>query len=114
MQQKLLLVSQHLSYIITNKIVIKFKIKISSLKFACPRWAASQAETQFQGSDSSHELAALLLTESVQHALYSTKKPLYDLIVDAKSAFDKILAGFILKNAFLAGFRVQGLLIHRW
>ena len=73
-------------------------------------WAAAQAETQFQGSGSSHELAALLLTESVQHAVFSAKKPLFVIMLDAKSAFDKILVEFIIKNAFLAGSRGQGLL----
>ena len=73
-------------------------------------WAAVQAETQFQGSGSSHELAALLLTESIQHALFSSKKPLFVLLLDAKSAFDKILVEFLIKNAFLAGSRGQGLL----
>ena len=33
-------------------------------------WAAAQAETQFQGTGSSHELAALLLTETIQHSLF--------------------------------------------
>ena len=73
-------------------------------------WAAAQAETQFQGKGSSHELAALLLTESIQHAVFSAKKPLFVILLDAKSAFDKILVEFIIKNAFLAGSRGQGLL----
>ena len=73
-------------------------------------WAAAQAETQFQGSGSSHELAALLLTESIQHALFAAKKPLYVIMLDAKSAFDKILVEHIIKKAFLAGSRGQGLI----
>ena len=73
-------------------------------------WASVQAETQFQGSGSSHELAALLLTETVQHALFDAKKPLFVIMLDAKSAFDKILLEFIIRNAFLAGSRGQGLL----
>ena len=73
-------------------------------------WAAVQADTQFQGSGSSHELAALLLTETVQFSLYSVKKPLFVLMLDAKSAFDKILAEFVIRNAFLAGSKDQGLL----
>ena len=72
-------------------------------------WAAAQAETQFQGPGSSHELAALLLTECIQFSLYSSKTPLFVIMLDAKSAFDKILREFIVKNAFLAGSRGQGL-----
>ena len=73
-------------------------------------WAAVQAETQFQGVGSSHELAALLLTESIQYCIHSAKKPVYVVMLDAKSAFDKILVEFIIRNAFLAGSRGQGLL----
>ena len=73
-------------------------------------WAAVQAETQFQGTGSSHELAALLLTETIQFSIHSAKKPLFVLLLDAKSAFDKILSEVIIKNAFLAGSRGQGLL----
>ena len=73
-------------------------------------WAEKQAATQFQGPGSSHELAALLLTETVQHSLFTAMRPLFVLLLDAKSAFDKILAEFIIKNAFLAGSRGQGLL----
>ena len=73
-------------------------------------WAAAQAETQFQGPGSSHELAAILLTETIQFSLHSTKKPLFVLLLDAKSAFDKILVECIIRNAFLAGSRGQGLL----
>ena len=73
-------------------------------------WAAVQAETQFQGTGSSHELAALLLTETIQYSLYSARKPLFVLMLDAKSAFDKILKEFIIRNAFLAGSQGQGLL----
>ena len=73
-------------------------------------WAAVQADTQFQGTGSSHELAALLLSETIQFSLFSSKKPLFVLLLDAKSAFDKILSEVIIKNAFLSGSRGQGLL----
>ena len=66
-------------------------------------WAAAQAETQFQGTGSSHELAALLLTETIQHSLYVSKQPVYVLLLDAQSAFDKILRELCIRAAFLAG-----------
>ena len=69
-----------------------------------------QEETQFQGQGSSHELAALLLTESIQHSMYVTKSPVFVLMLDAKSAFDKIIKEFIIRNAFLAGTHGQALL----
>ena len=66
-------------------------------------WAAAQAETQFQGSGSSHELAAVLLTETIQHSLFVSKKPIFVLLLDAQSAFDKILCELVIRAAFLAG-----------
>ena len=73
-------------------------------------WAEAQAETQFQGSGSSHELAALLLTECVNFSIYSLKKPIFLLLLDAKSAFDLIPRESIIVNAFKAGTCDQGLL----
>ena len=72
-------------------------------------WADAQAETQFQGSGSSHELAALLLTESVNFSLFTAKKPVYVLLLDAKSAFDLMPRESIIVNAFKAGTHDQGL-----
>ena len=73
-------------------------------------WANVQAATQFQGSGSSHELAALLLTESIQHSLHVAKQPLFVLLLDAKSAFDKVVRECAVRNAYLAGTTGQGLL----
>ena len=72
-------------------------------------WAAAQAETQFQGSGSSHELAAVLLTETIQHSLFVSKKPIFVLLLDAQSAFDKILCELVIRAAFLAGTDGQAL-----
>ena len=72
-------------------------------------WAAAQAETQFQGTGSSHELAALLLTETIQFSLYSLKQPLFCILLDAQSAFDKILRELCICAAFLAGSHGEGL-----
>ena len=46
-------------------------------------WNEDQAPTQYQGSGMSHELASLLLTETVQHSLYISKRPVYALFLDA-------------------------------
>ena len=72
-------------------------------------WASAQAETQFQGTGSSHELAALLLTETIQFSLYTLKEPLFCILLDAQSAFDKILRELCIRAAFLAGSKGQGL-----
>ena len=73
-------------------------------------WAAMQADTQFQGSGSSHELAALLLTESINFSLFSAKKPVYLLLLDAKSAFDLVPKESIIVNAYKAGNTDQDLI----
>ena len=73
-------------------------------------WARVQAPTQFQGSGSSHELAALLFTECIHHSIFTVKKPLFALLLDAKSAFDKIVRQCAIRNAYLAGTSDQALL----
>ena len=74
------------------------------------QWQKVQAPTQFQGSGSSHDLAAILLTECIQHSLYSAKRPAYVLLLDAKSAFDKVVRECAVRNAYLAGTTDQALL----
>ena len=73
-------------------------------------WAEVQATTQFQGRGSSHELAALLLTECIQHSLHTLKEPVFVLLLDAKSAFDKVVRECVVRNAYLAGTTDKSLL----
>ena len=73
-------------------------------------WSAAQASTQFQGSNSSHELAALSITEAVIHGLYSNKEPVYALLLDALSAYDRVVIEHAIRCAFLAGTQDEGLL----
>ena len=73
-------------------------------------WEEAQASTQFQGPGSSHELASLLLTETVQYSLYNAKLPIFVLLLDAKSAFDKVVHECAVRNAYLAGSSDQGLI----
>ena len=66
-------------------------------------WKADKAETQYQAEGSSHELASLLLTECIQHSLYSAKKPIYILYLDAESAFDNVIRQLLVRKLYLAG-----------
>ena len=68
-----------------------------------PDWNSAQSSTQYQGEGSSHELAALLLTEVIQHSLYSLKLPVFAIFLDAKSAFDRVLKEILIRNLFVAG-----------
>ena len=69
----------------------------------CEKWNLEQAPTQYQGEISSHELATLLVTQVVQHSLFSRKEPVYLLFLDAKSAFDVVVPKPLLRNIYLAG-----------
>ena len=59
------------------------------------------------GTGSSHELAALLLTETIQFSLFHAKEPIFVLLLDALSAFDKILRELCIRAAFLLGVEVK-------
>ena len=73
-------------------------------------WNALQAPTQYQGSGSSHELAALLVTEVIQHSK-AQKQPLFLLFLDARSAFDTVVTEFLVRYLFLAGVEGDALLL---
>ena len=66
-------------------------------------WNNEKADVQFQGEGSSHDLAAVLLTETIQHSLYSLQEPIYVLYLDAKSAFDNVLREILIRNLFNCG-----------
>ena len=51
----------------------------------------------------SHELAALLLTETIQHSVNVSKLPAFAIFLDAKSAFDRVLKEILIRNLFIAG-----------
>ena len=55
-------------------------------------------------------MAAILLTESIQYSLVKLKKPIFVLMLDAKSAFDKVVRECAIRNAYLAGTTGHGLL----
>ena len=61
-------------------------------------WDHHQADTQYQGKGGSHELAALLLSETIQHSLCTLGRAIFVLYLDAKSAFDLVILQFLIKN----------------
>ena len=63
-------------------------------------WNEDQATTQFQGKGSSHELAAVLLTETIQHSLFTLRQPVFILYLDAQLVFDVVLPELLVKNLF--------------
>ena len=50
-----------------------------------------------------HDLASLLLTETIQYSINVAKKPVYAIFLDAKSAFDRVMKEVLVRNLFLAG-----------
>ena len=67
------------------------------------KWDICQADTQYQGSGSSHELASLLVTEVIQHSLHVANLPVFLLAVDAESAFDRCLRQILVSDLFKSG-----------
>ena len=63
-------------------------------------WKEKQAPTQFQGQGMSHEMAALLLTITIQKSL-NDKKPIFVLLLDAKSAFDLVIRQILVRRFYL-------------
>ena len=74
-------------------------------------WKKEQAQTQFQGQDSSHELAALPLTECISVSLHAKKTPVFVLYLDAKSAFDLVIRQLLINNLYHHGIQDQGILL---
>ena len=72
------------------------------------KWFLLQAPTQYQGMGSSHELAALLLTEVVQQSK-ARNLPLFLLFLDARSAFDIVVIEFLVRYLYLSGVKGSAL-----
>ena len=66
-------------------------------------WDCEQASTQYQGGGMSHELACLLLTETLQFSILVSKRPVFALFLDAKSAFDRVIRQILIRNLYSAG-----------
>ena len=67
------------------------------------QWNAVTAETQYQTLGSSHELASLLVTEMIQYSLNVADEPIYLLVLDAQSAFDRCLRQVLSTELFMTG-----------
>ena len=74
-------------------------------------WDACTAPTQYQTSGSSHELASLLVTELIQYSLNIADQPVYMLVLDAESAFDRCLRQILCTELFKAGMSGSALLL---
>ena len=79
-------------------------------ELALDRWTQQQAPTQFQGRGMSHELASILLTESIQYSLNASNRPLYALFLDARSAFDRVIKEILIRNIYNSGIKDQTLI----
>ena len=73
-------------------------------------WQDIQAKTQFQGKDSSHELASLAITEAALRSVNINGEPMYLLLLDVESAFDRVMIKQAIRCAFTAGTCDEGLL----
>ena len=65
-----------------------------------PQRDSSQIDVKFQGSNSSHDLAALQVTELIAFSNRVLNRPLYALFLDAKSCFDRVLRQSVIRSAY--------------
>ena len=72
-------------------------------------WNADQALTQYLGDGSSHGLAALLLTETLQYSKHVLHQPAFVLYLDARAAFDNVLIPLLIRNLYICGTVGEGL-----
>ena len=73
------------------------------------QWNNCQADTQYQGQGSSHELAALLVTEVIQFSLNVLRQPVFLLSLDAQSAYDRCLRQILSSELYKANTRGSAL-----
>ena len=73
-------------------------------------WSEAQPDTQFLGPNKSHELGALLLTETIHHSIKDLNKPVFGLFLDARSAFDLTIREITMRKLHFIGTSGQRLL----
>ena len=74
-------------------------------------WDDCTASTQYQATGSSHELASLLVTEMIQYSLHVSDQPVYLLVLDAQSAYDRCLKEILCTELFVSGVTGSALLL---
>ena len=74
-------------------------------------WRKATADTQFLRPGSSHELAAITLTEVINYSIKFKSRPTYVLYLDARSAFDLVLREFLVSDLYDIGMRDQSLMV---
>ena len=74
-------------------------------------WDNCTAPTQYQTTGSSHELASLLVTEVVQYSIHVSDRPVFLLVLDAQSAFDRCLRQILCCELFKAGLNGDALIL---
>ena len=63
-------------------------------------WSGHQAHTQYLWDGMSHEMAGLLLTSTIHNSLQENK-PIFVLLLDARSAFDLVLREILVRRLYL-------------
>ena len=74
-------------------------------------WSEATANTQYLDTGSSHDLASLLVTEVIQYSLNINNNPVYLLILDAQSAYDRCLRQILCTELFMTGMNGKALLL---
>ena len=74
-------------------------------------WDSTTASTQYLAKGSSHDLASLLISEMIQYSLYIKDQPIYLLVLDAQSAYDRCLRQVLCTELFITGVSGSALLL---
>ena len=74
-------------------------------------WEDCTSNTQYLATGSSHELASLLVTELIQYSLHISDLPVYLLVLDAESAYDRCLRQILCTELFMTGVTGSALLL---
>ena len=63
-------------------------------------WNLGRSEVQFLGPGMGHDMAALLLSETIQFSKNVDDRPLFAIFLDARAAFDKTLNSRLCRNLY--------------
>ena len=85
--------------------------KIALLIAATAPLVPSHSPATRRKKSSSHDLAALTLTETISYFLHVLSKPVFALYLDAKSAYDLVVKEYLIQELFETGISDQGLIM---
>ena len=62
-----------------------------------------RASTKYQRQASTHELASLFMIKAVKNSKFASRKQVFLLFLDAKSALDTVVTPYLIRKLYVAG-----------